>query len=413
MTPSTEQVNAFKALIQSQAFSHASKYRDLLSYLFEAYTKGKFPKETDIAVQVFRREDTFNPAEDTIVRVSMHKLRKKLEAYYQNEGKCEPVRLKIPKGHYNIHFQSAKESEIKNQIKAREGFHVILGVGVISLLLIGILLTAYLKTRSKLNRITPIRAENPVWKDFLQADTPVLLAMGTLFFFENQHPELSRPVMIRDLQINSLSQFNQILDDMNLNEASYDAINTNPYFDRSNVWPILSVLPLLHNHEIHIMLRQSRFINPEEIHQNNIIFLGNIKTHGVFKHFMDQTSFQFGINPPFVTYMTDQGDTIAVYPDMTPAAFHEDYGMVAKVPGPSDNYILIFTDFDASANSGAARFFTSKKSLNQLIELFEKKYGSMPQYFEVLFRTKGLNRTEINTEIVHYKKLELNLFHIR
>lgn len=407
MASTNEQANAFNAIINSITFSHASKYKDLLKFLFEEYENGQHPKEIDIAQHVFQRDKSFNPTEDTIVRVSMHKLRKKLDNYYQDEGKCESLRLKIPKGHYNLLFQTADKKRTDNSSVHKRPKYLWLGICFSLIIIIVILTTAYFNIKSQWNQVTPIQKNNAIWKEFIDTDTPTLLTMGTLFFYQYTDPISNRQLMIRDVQINSTDEFNAMLNSENQSISEYDPHSPNPYFDRSNVWPILSILPLLHNHQVHTMLRQSRFINPDEIHQNNIIFLGNIKTHGVFKHFMDQTSFKFGINPPFVQYITDQQDTIKLTPDIKLTSFHEDYGMVTKIPGPSENFIMIFTDFDASANSGAARFFTSKKSLDRLIKLFKDKYGKMPKYFEVLFKTKGLNRTEISTEIVHFKKLDL------
>src|SRR3989442_9205547 len=61
-------------------------------------------KEYAIAVGVFRRSREFDPGADPIVRVQARRLRSKLERYYQNEGRGEPVRIEYPVGSYSPVF---------------------------------------------------------------------------------------------------------------------------------------------------------------------------------------------------------------------------------------------------------------------------------------------------------------------
>src|SRR4051794_29656973 len=49
--------------------------------------RGEHLKEYTIAVQVFDRPDTFDPAADPIVRVEARRLREKLNRYYKDRGR--------------------------------------------------------------------------------------------------------------------------------------------------------------------------------------------------------------------------------------------------------------------------------------------------------------------------------------
>lgn len=57
-----------------------------------------------LGFDVFGRDSNYNPSDDPIVRVFAHEIRKKLEAYYGNEGANDPVRLEIPAGSYQPVF---------------------------------------------------------------------------------------------------------------------------------------------------------------------------------------------------------------------------------------------------------------------------------------------------------------------
>lgn len=68
-------------ILQSPLFRDKDIYKNLLRYLIEADQRDAPPKEVTIACDVFHKDKDFNAAEDTIVRVHMHNLRKKLDFF--------------------------------------------------------------------------------------------------------------------------------------------------------------------------------------------------------------------------------------------------------------------------------------------------------------------------------------------
>jgi hypothetical protein len=61
--------------------------------------------EYSIATEVLGRPADFDPAEDAIARVEIHRLRKKLREYYAAEGSHQPLKIIIPPGMYTPVFQ--------------------------------------------------------------------------------------------------------------------------------------------------------------------------------------------------------------------------------------------------------------------------------------------------------------------
>src|SRR5688572_17538334 len=74
----------------------------LFDYLLECSVTGKSPKEIEVAVNVFGKDGGFDVSQDAVVRVYIHKLRRKLEEYYEKAASEEPARLVIPKGTYRF-----------------------------------------------------------------------------------------------------------------------------------------------------------------------------------------------------------------------------------------------------------------------------------------------------------------------
>lgn len=72
------------------------------------------PKEIEIAIAVFGKDVDFNPAEDSIVRVNISNLRKKLESYYMLAGQRDAYYISIPIGGYRLVF--TKNSRVENEL---------------------------------------------------------------------------------------------------------------------------------------------------------------------------------------------------------------------------------------------------------------------------------------------------------
>lgn len=64
-------------------------------------------KEYTIGVEVFDREQSFDPQTDNVVRVNANRLRAKLAQYYQKPGQGDPIVIDIPRGAYIAVFTPA------------------------------------------------------------------------------------------------------------------------------------------------------------------------------------------------------------------------------------------------------------------------------------------------------------------
>lgn len=90
------------------ALDRNPKLVKLLRYLAEKYFAGESDSLTEynIATEVFDREKTaFIASEDAVARVETHRLRKRLKAYYDGEGKSHSLQISIPLGTYAPVFQ--------------------------------------------------------------------------------------------------------------------------------------------------------------------------------------------------------------------------------------------------------------------------------------------------------------------
>ena len=91
-------------ILKSQCFSKSNVNRELLRYLLDATMKGENPKEFQIAHEVFGKKS--DQDKDLNIRVYILNLRKKLEEYYEREGKNDEIRFAIPKGKYIVNIKT-------------------------------------------------------------------------------------------------------------------------------------------------------------------------------------------------------------------------------------------------------------------------------------------------------------------
>jgi hypothetical protein len=85
------------------SLARTPRLEQLLRYLAHKYFEGETDQLTEynIATEVFgRRKTNFIASEDAIARVETHRLRKRLRAFYETEGKDHPIQIVIPPGTY-------------------------------------------------------------------------------------------------------------------------------------------------------------------------------------------------------------------------------------------------------------------------------------------------------------------------
>lgn len=89
-------------MLSDPRFHGTERHRKLLRYLVEEFFAGRSAsvKAYTIAIDVFARPSSFDPATDPIVRVEASRLRAALAQYYEALGDEATLRIELPKGNY-------------------------------------------------------------------------------------------------------------------------------------------------------------------------------------------------------------------------------------------------------------------------------------------------------------------------
>jgi hypothetical protein len=94
-------------IIQSKAFRTSELHRNLLQYLAEKSLSGSADglKEYTVGLDVFAKPASYDPRQESVVRMHVARLRQKLAEYYRTEGVDDPVIVDIPKGAFEVTFE--------------------------------------------------------------------------------------------------------------------------------------------------------------------------------------------------------------------------------------------------------------------------------------------------------------------
>src|ERR1700729_1396357 len=91
-------------IIQSKAFRTSEVHRNLLNYLAEKSLSGTADslKEYTVGLDVFAKPASYDPRQESVVRMHVARLRQKLAEYYRTEGVSDPVIVDLPKGAFEV-----------------------------------------------------------------------------------------------------------------------------------------------------------------------------------------------------------------------------------------------------------------------------------------------------------------------
>lgn len=105
-------INYVEKICESPEFQSKSVLCKFLTYIVSETLSGRGDaiKAFSIGVDVFNRDEDFDPGQDTLVRINAIRLRRTLDLYYSKTGKNDDIRIEIPKGGYVPEFSRISDS---------------------------------------------------------------------------------------------------------------------------------------------------------------------------------------------------------------------------------------------------------------------------------------------------------------
>lgn len=166
-------------ILKSPHFRTSKRAQDCLRFIVDRALEGDTErlKERCIGAEVFGRDPDYDTGTDSIVRVTVNELRKKLAQYYVHAGEETEVIIDVPAGSYMPEFLKATEAPkpiVKNGLR-----RVRVPLLRVMVLLLLVLLAAWAVTSLVLlHRPAADTTLTEFWSPLIRSPRPVLISIG-------------------------------------------------------------------------------------------------------------------------------------------------------------------------------------------------------------------------------------------
>jgi len=193
------QVEAIKAQADRIAQNRNSRLSDLQQRLFRYLVEqslsaeaGKL-KEYTIGLDVFGKPPSYDPREESVVRMHVARLRQKLADYYRSDGAKDPILIELPKGGFKVLFEPRPTADDLEEsgAPAEPGPRPVARRYVREMVLAACLVTAILVTwyvGARPAKAQPATGEAPspltselqqLWSPILDSNRPLVVCIAT------------------------------------------------------------------------------------------------------------------------------------------------------------------------------------------------------------------------------------------
>ncbi len=384
-------------VLKSKAFYRSNIYYKLLDYLVRKNLKDEIPKEITIAIDVFDKGNDFNPSEDTTVRVHIHNLRKKLTEYYHEEGKDDPVRLSIPKGHYQLFFEEIKPTDSSKKVIERNNKKIWFAF-LFSAVAWLVLLIFFLKSNNSYI-LENIDQDNSMWSQYFNNELPTTIVIGDFLVFHETDGQLNRRRRIQDYEINKADSLTQYINNYPDREIEKWVIGELPH---NSIFNIVDILPVFVSFDIPFDIAFTSEIDIDFIKNRNIIYIGEFKNLRVLENLTSALPFEIKTLPWWDGKLTIKGDssyTLQTYHKWEKSRYIVDLGMIAKLPGQNGENYLICAGFGYNSQINLIKLLATKEGLAKIENTILDSNNEIPEYFVSILEISGFDRASTKAEI--------------
>lgn len=374
--------------------------------------------EATLAVEVFGREDDFDPATEATVRNSVYRLRTKLREYYAAEGRGNPVIIEIPKGHYCLSFRkrlsdgaATAGSETDDNRPGppplparfwrwRPTLPVALGACLV-LLVAGVWLGARWRPADSDNRAASagLPTVDSFWHAFAGPERSVIIAYSNVEFLQTIRGDLLRygggAVDDRGAKVEpSVAEKSVAVPELlRTGDLAYE----DGYTGIGEVNAVFYLTRLLIRAGVDVRVQRVRLLTTEDLRNRNVILLGSSLENKTVSELRFKTGFEF--NYPDGPHSSWTGQILdkkrsphqpAVYRiarDPASGALLTDYALFSVIPGITENRkVMLLGGLTTSGTQGAADFATRSAQMGELLRALspQETKGNFPPHFEAV-----------------------------
>jgi hypothetical protein len=426
-------------ILNSRHFSQAPKKRKFVQLICDYHLAGRAKEINEhlIGLEVYERNDRYSPAEDPVVRVAAHDVRKRLEQYYLHEGRNDEVRLEIPVGSYEPVFKLA--SDVPAEIETHPaGAHALaaiqdrspqraqlenegrrgrltLAIGALAAVVI-IVLVIYAWRKSQAPSLAVEQdVYDPVWGPFFKSQDPTIQVLSNppVYVLVNKaDPDVLRKNSIDLSKEGSKDLFN-LLKQTGQNEPEYLAppkLYLSPV-SHTGIGEAIGahlITSIFRSRNLGISLKQSRNLTGEDLKDRNLIMLGGRWSNAWAGKMSVKEDFYFTPQITIANHEPQPGEESEYRTkfDERTGQIVEDYALITVKPSAqSKNTIMALEGLRGVGTGAAAEMITNKIHLAAINQRLLRLAGpnGLPHYYQILLKAEVENNvaTKLTLLAVH------------
>jgi len=359
-------------IIQSKAFRTSEVHRNLLQYLAEKSLSGNADslKEYTVGLDVFAKPDSYDPRQESVVRMHVGRLRQKLAEYYRSEGLGDPIFVDVPKGGFKVTFETrairpepaAAVPEVAPRRAGKWRAEIILG-GLLAIAAACALVFGVEVWRAREAGSVAVTAAPYGSAELQQLWGPILAT--------------NRPLMVCLAASNGVT---------GVGTASASFL----------------LGQFLAHRKDNVLLTRSDLLSTPEMMMDNVVFLGPGAGNRQMRAI--STGQQFLLEPDGIRNVNPQPGEPTFIPDHNPQAgggADESHALISHVPGLyGDGDILYLSGNQISSTLAAVRALTDPMLARELVATLKAPGGRIPRYYQVVMRVRSMDSMPIEISYV-------------
>ena len=413
-------------LLHSSTFRHSDALRRLLRFLAEKSLAGEADqlKEYSIALDGLGKPSTYDPRNDSTVRIQVGRLRQKLGEYYRTESPASEWMLDLPKGQFSLTCKprlaaEALPAERANPVAAVPSFRAnlsslplvvaLLGVPLLISLAWAAYATAALSRQTRQNAVLSRSIWTPelqqLWQPFLTAKRPLLVVIGDPPFVQ-----FTGFGTYRDLHLNNWEDIVKSPEVNAIRKALGNAeMQHSLYYAPIGEVSATFLLGKLLGPRVDTMtLERASELSWQQLADNNVLYIGA----QVF--FMDRlrgmpVDLDLQNSSIGIQNLHPLPGEPSVLRDVVPP---EPFGdgeahiLITRVPGPrGTGDVQSFFSNRTSGRLAAVQWFTDENFARILVEKLRKPSGEIPRYYQVVLKVNFKDGVPTKTSYVLHHEL--------
>ncbi|MDY6949137.1 MAG: helix-turn-helix domain-containing protein, partial [Pseudomonadota bacterium] len=360
----------------------------LFEYLLEQSRDGRRLKELEIALAVFNKDERFDVSTDSLVRVYVHKLRRKLEDHFSRSP--ERARLVVPKGEYRLVVEApaaaiapppARKPLLRAAALPARLLQAVLMVSLIANL-------AFLANRwiQGAYASQPNHA-HPLWSRLLNDDLPIYVVVGDYYIFGEAGDDMNIRRLVREFDINSPADLREYLYRHPDLSSRYQNLGLS-YLPTATAFALRELMPVLATSGKQIEIVQASEVTAHILKSAHVVYIGYLSglrtlQDLTFKH----SRFSFGESYDELidrvaqrNYVSQAG--VPIEGEMV----YFDYGYVSAMLGPNGNQIVTVAGLRDAGVMHSAELLANAAKLRELGQAAMDDKG-----FEALYEVSAID----------------------